>query len=57
MTTAMLFWISTTGAIAKLSVWPPFAPNEMRRSGHVWNRNQYISQTYMNDKMGSTHQI
>ena len=55
--TAMSFWISATGAIAKLSLWPLFARNEMRRSGHLWNRNQYISRTCMNDKMGSIHQI
>ena len=62
--TAVSFWIilwrfgwNKHVAIAKLSLRPSFAPNEMRRSGHLWNRNQYISRTYMNDKMGSTHQI
>ena len=50
-------WIFAAGAIAKMSLWPLFAPNEIRRYGHLWNRNQYFSRTCMNDKMDSTHQI
>ena len=41
--TTMSFSISATVAVAKVSLWPLFVPNEMRHYGHLWNKHQYFS--------------